>query len=209
MNEYAQIPNTNVDSYIQELKSADAITRQKAILGLAQMGQKAQAAIPNLLQALQDSDQGVRVNAAIVIGDVSKTATPAVVAALTNAALRDNSDGVRLNAIGSLERLQPVSSDTVTVLARVLQSDKNQRVRHTAATILGHLGSNAQIAVPSLIGALQNGDNRLKALAAYALGQIGPVAKSSVPTLIQFLQAQDVKVRQEATRALQQITRPK
>lgn len=194
-----------INSYIQKLASTDPGTRQSAILGLAQTGTKTKpttvlSVVQALKNSLQDPDQGVRANAALVLGDI-KAVSADVQAALTKAALEDNSSGVRLNAVGALRNFRAVST-----FIRVLQNDKDQRVRTTAAIRLGDPSSETEAAVSALIEALQDADEALRMRAVYALGKLGTNARAAVPALTQALQDQNEIVRKGARSALERIT---
>ncbi|NJN58227.1 MAG: HEAT repeat domain-containing protein, partial [Leptolyngbyaceae cyanobacterium SL_5_9] len=100
--------NRGIEVYLQELKSEDVESRQRAVLGLVQAKPEPEDVVPSLLQALKDPNNGVRGNAALALGRVG-VASSEVVDALAALASEDNHSGVRLNAIGAIGKLQQVS----------------------------------------------------------------------------------------------------
>ena len=83
--------------------------------------------------------------AADMLGDIGEIASETVL--LLTAALNDESEWVRRNAIEALGYLGPAASNAVPVLSRSL-SDADSRVRHNAALTLAKLGPAASAAVP-------------------------------------------------------------
>lgn len=87
------------------------------------------------------------------------------------------------------------------ILTRVRPPDAAS-VRTAAARALAILGPNAARAVPKLVRALRDKQNRVNWDAAAALGRIG---KASVPDLIRALDDSDSQVRETAAYALGEV----
>ncbi|NEQ70320.1 MAG: hypothetical protein F6K21_33480, partial [Symploca sp. SIO2D2] len=155
---------------------------------------KSDKAIPELINALEDSNYDVHRRAAEALGEIGSYVA---VTALINA-LEHSYHWVRRSAAGVLGY---IGSDTaVTALINVLEHSKSE-VRCGAADALGKTGSDA--AVPALINALKYSDDKVCRKAAKALGKIG--SDAAVPALINALKYSDYKVCRQAAKALGKI----
>src|SRR2546426_9141089 len=67
-----------VNYWIGELKNKDSTARAKAANTLGELGRKANAAIPTLLESLKDEDTHVRVSAAFALWKIDRNAKVAV-----------------------------------------------------------------------------------------------------------------------------------
>ena len=156
--------------------------------------------VPALIQALQNENKDVRVNAVVTLGQIeSEDVVPVLIEAL-----QDQDEWVRVNAAWTLGQRGKSASKAVPILIKALQ-DQDEWVRYHAAMALGEIGESASKAVPALINALQDQDEWVRASAAMALGEIGESASKAVPALINALQDQDKYVRRYATGALGKI----
>jgi len=118
---------------VQALRDGDASVRAAAVGGLATLGSSAQVAeIADVGQA--DKDAGVRQRCARALGELG--GDEAVAALL--AALRDADPRVRLEAVRSVARLDPVAA--VDPLAGMVLGDADWEVRAEAAHVLGQAG---------------------------------------------------------------------
>src|SRR5262249_21185703 len=68
-----------------------------------------------------------------------------------------------------------------------LLHDPAAATRRAAATVLGEIGSEAEVAVSALVAALKDADPAVRWAAAEALGRIGPDAEEAVPALLAAL----------------------
>ena len=145
--------------------------------------------------------------------------------------LRADEEVVRDVAAYALWRVEPPVLESLPALLAVLndsspkvpseqliipvhyQSEPYIRVMHDYERDLGcghawarpaisHLGSGA---VPQLVVALQDKDERLSLLAIEFLGDLGPEARNAVPSLLRAMGDPDEKVRQAAESALKTI----
>lgn len=78
-------------------------------------------------------------------------------------------------------------------------------VRRIAAEILGQIGNKAEAAMPALIHAMNDEDERVRNGAAFALRWIGEKAEATMPALIDALKDEDERFRQNAAFALGEI----
>jgi len=156
--------------------------------------------VPALIQALQNEDKDVRVNAVVTLGQIeSEDVVPVLIEAL-----QDQDEWVRVNAAWALGQRGESAVDAVPILIRALR-DQDEWVRYHAAMALGEIGEGASNAVPALMHALRDQDEWVRASAAMALGEIGEGASNAVPALMHALRDQDKYVRRYAVGALGKI----
>lgn len=158
--------------WIQAIGSNDQTVRSEAatalrFLGLEATGderQQLRASVPDLLTALKEPDETLRVRAAMALGNID----PAAAIEPMLQALSDSSLNMRITAAYVLARAgRPV----VPALVDALKSD-DLKVRVGAASALSDIGSEATPAVPALKEALKDPDPRVKLGAALALQRI-------------------------------------
>jgi HEAT repeat protein len=155
---------------------------------------QAQAAIPQLVAALSDSNRRVRWQAAEALGKLKAVAAAPTL--LTT--LGDADQTVRQKAAGALSKLE--APDLVSQLAAALSAPSNWQRAGTAAA----LGELAAIeAEPQLLAALADSDSWVRTNAARSLGKIAAV--SAVPQLINLLGDPESRVRSAAARSLGRI----
>jgi HEAT repeat protein len=123
----------------------------------------AKQAVPALVQALKDSDQDVRTNAAWALIEFAKDEAivehlPAVGEALKDA-------GARSSAAVILSRVGPRAVD---VLTRALLH-KDPETRRTACRVLGEIGPPARSALPALQAATEDKDAEVREEAQRAI----------------------------------------
>ncbi|HWY86777.1 MAG TPA: HEAT repeat domain-containing protein [Gemmataceae bacterium] len=132
---------------IFEDKEALTAVRHGALEGIGRLGDKAEPAIPVLARALSEKDVELRRAAALAlcqVGDKVRDAWPAI-----KAAYRDGDNAVRNQVIrltGSIGK----DKEAVSLLAEAAEKDANLENRLAALQELGHLGSTAMEALPTL-----------------------------------------------------------
>ena len=142
--------------------------------------------VPALIQALQNENKDVRVNAVVTLGQIeSEDVVPVLIEAL-----QDQDEWVRVNAAWTLGQRGKSASKAVPILIKALQ-DQDEWVRASAAMALGEIGESASKAVPALINALQDQDKYVR---RYATGALGKIGKATVPVLIQTLKDERINV---------------
>ena len=118
---------------MKELKAKDAKTRISAAEELGHIGQikksLTEPAVPGLIDAMKDTDAGVRKAAADALGKVDPDVTVAVPPLVD--ALKDKAAPVKQAAAGALGQIGPDAKDALPAL-RELQKDTDRGVSRAA-----------------------------------------------------------------------------
>ncbi|MBD2261437.1 HEAT repeat domain-containing protein [Pseudanabaena sp. FACHB-2040] len=165
--------DATISALIMLLSHENTSVRQEAAEALGQL--RAAAAVPGLMQQLQDKDDWVPGSAAIALGRIN---TPVAVPMLVQAL---DSPVVFTRAEAAAVLGQTADETAVPGLIQSLQ-DEDWEVRRNTATALGQIGTPA--AVSGLVSALEDPQFYVSYAAAEALAQIGPAA---APALLAVL----------------------
>ena len=169
--------------------------RKMAASALGEIGPDARQAIPALIQALGDVDEGVRRRVALSLGEMGAEARSAAPALILT--LRDGSSSVRRWAAAALGEIGPTAPAAIPALIAALAQD-DMRDRAVVVAALVKMGGRA---VPRLVEALRHADPRIRCLAARALAKGGPPPEAVAP-LQALLNDPDPGVRESAAEAL-------
>jgi hypothetical protein len=169
---------------LEAAKDKDEGVRAEAVDVLGQLGgSRFGEPIPPevmaaLAEALRDSKEAVRLNAArslYHLSDKAAEATPALAAAL-----KDSSPSVRREVANTLRWIGPAAKDAIPALRAALQDDDVEG-RINAAAALWKVSGQAEDASPILSAALKEKDVRLRRVAAWALVDMGPAGRVAAP----------------------------
>jgi HEAT repeat protein len=166
------------------------------IAALEKVGFADAAAVPRIMNLLDDSNPMIRMKASQALGQIGPQALAAVPALIRS--LKDPSAQVRCNAAWALGCVGS-GTQVIPPLIEALDDD-DPEVRRYSAFALSLLGPLADDAVPKLIERLE--DARMGYMAARALGAIGPGAKRSIPHLVTALRGDCSITRMEYAGAL-------
>ena len=144
------------DELIQRLKDPDAKTRRLAAEALGK--KKDVAAIPGLVELLNDKDRGVQEAAEEALQRIGPKAAPALAEALSAQEASGRYATMRL-----LKRMGADAREALPALVAALEH-KDIGLRISAAIALGSLGSNGKTALPALFEAAKD-TSHLQALA--------------------------------------------
>lgn len=193
----------------QALQDKHYMVRSAAILALSEMN-LTEVAISALVEALQSENEEVRQDAAKYLGQYYWTEAKQVVPILVEA-LKDENHNVAREAAYSLGKIRPEASEAVPALIEaMLRGYTNEAhgqvdIDYELVGVLRDIAGSAEVAVPVLVEALRDEDEKMREEAARALSKIGPEAKEAVPALIQALYDKDGTVFWHAAEALGQI----
>jgi serine/threonine protein kinase/HEAT repeat protein len=154
-----------VEKLLEALR--DPASRWIAVVALGQIGPTAQAAVPALVEALEDPELAVRWDAAKALGKMGPAAARAVPALA--AVLHEQDDPiVRQRAVVALGEIGPAARSAVPALIGALKDNFNH-LDEQAGEALVRIGSAA---VPALIEATKDDDPQVRVLAATSLTRI-------------------------------------
>jgi HEAT repeat protein len=192
-------------------KDQDPKQREEAIRALNSMGENAKDALPELIDAMSDSEDLVRILAALAISKIGPDAAPAV--GVLAKGLKDNHPQVRINSALALTRIGPGASSAVPDLLEAMNRPENativrpfyHSVRQQVTAAFGHIGPGASAAIPALTAALTDPDYGVRAKAAQSLGNIGTSTAPICDELKKCVKDENPMVRAEATAALKKL----
>ncbi len=200
MEGHAAVTTSDMSRLIAALSSIEwSGEREHAAITISRIGAGAQAAIPALIERLEDEKWHVRRAAATALTSMGPTAGPAV-PALTKA-LTDEEWQVRRVAAEALASIGTASKPAVPALIELL-GDEEWQARRAAAEALAAIGPASASAVPSLIVALDDEEWHVRRRAAEALAAIGSASKPATPRLVAALNDEEWQVRRPAALAL-------
>ncbi len=143
------------------------------------------AAIPLLIDALNDKNPEVRdeaLDAIAPMGPSAKDAAPALIEALRSKEFSK----LRTKIVRVLGCIGPAAKAAVPDLLELLK-EGDVDLRNWTMGALGGIGTSANAAVPEILKVAQGKNKGDRCIAIRALGGIGPDAKDAVPTLIEAL----------------------
>jgi len=181
--------------------NADPAHRKAALKAAALLGARAAEVIPDVANALQESDYAPE--AALALSFMGSAAVPTL-----RDATKSDEPLVRREALRSLGKLRERASiDPQIVVPLLLESlnDPDPTVRHVAVTYLGIVRDNPEKEVAGLIKALSDPEAPVRQAAASAVAAYGPLAEPAIPALKKAASDPDDEVKQEAGRALVRI----
>ena len=189
--------NGNVAKHITALGDANAAVRSRAADDLGMFGESAAEAIPLMIQALCDTYEPVRLNAAYALGSIGAPAVPQLIETL----------GVEDPIMRRMAAyaLAAVGEPAVSALSEALQHPEDT-VRIEATYALAQIGAPAETAIPALMERTKDDSVEVRRYLAEAFGGLGPIAAPAVPVLTDMLASdEDGQARFEAALALAQI----
>lgn len=190
----------------QGLRSKDTPTRLATAVSMSEMGDEGRPAIPALVKAFHDPDDGVRFAAATsaaTIAPDSSSVRKGVLALVVNAK-EDRFERAKLARTAKEVNL-PLA-DGVPALADQAKSS-DLLVKKGAVEVLGLVRPATDQAVQTLITALSDESPDVRGLAAESLGDIGKGAQAALPSLDHLMKTdRDTTVRNFASAAYYRIS---
>jgi HEAT repeat protein len=168
------------------------------------------AAVPLLIAALKDPDNGVRAAAVDSLGRLHEYAADALPALLDVVKDKKNDSIARAEAIHSVGRFGTSAAREAVPTLKDIVGDESapDNVRRSAASTLGVMKTEAGSAAAALGKALDAKALEVRRAAVSALGEVGEDAKDALPVLKKVSKTDDDKfVRSEAMRVMGGLTR--
>jgi HEAT repeat protein len=213
---FSRIGPRAVQALRRALRSPQKTTRVDAIRSLAVIGRApkvadrelAKPAIPDLVEALSDPVEDVRIWAAVALGQIGPNAATAVEPLIRT--VQDEAHPVVIPiAIQALGEIGPVASRALPVLAPMVKDPKNRNhlMAIEAFWKIGPQGrAEASIVVPKLIDRLSTSQHtRERAWIAEILAEVGPAAREAIPALKIAVQDPEREVAAAAVRTLNSL----
>jgi len=160
--------SSDINALKQSLVSGDAAQKAAAAEKLAQLGEDAQPAAVDLVQACADEALLEWATAALEGLGTPDVADVSGLVALVN----DKSSDVGYWAATLLGRVGPEAAAATSALAEALSKSPHVAVQERAALALGKIGPAAKSASPELMVAASGGSPRLAKLARDALASL-------------------------------------
>lgn len=203
----------SIDELIQKLKTPDSSIREKAIKALAILGDRAEPALPVLIDAISDGlgnhlglpppTEPYTVHS--VLFAIGRPAIPA----LAGAADHHPKIGVPHAAVQILEQMRPDTEAAIPLLQVALRGKAGPEV----AGLLFHLDPAGRLVIPAvvpgtkspldtLLDDLRHDDPNVRTRAVRGLGSIGTPASKAVPALVRLLTDEEWEVRHAAVETL-------
>lgn len=176
----------SLSSCLTQVHSSDERTRIMGIQCLAQLGPRAVAALPDLMDATQDKSVSIRCESVLALGAMGPSASEAVPLLIE---MLDTTDcpHVVVAALGGIGK--PAVEDLVECLA---QGDRRQGF---AAQALSKIGREAAKAILPLIDVVLRGSEESRLLAAAAIAEIGTSGELEIQRIVAVQREKDAGIR--------------
>lgn len=186
-----------VPPLVQALK--DPAVRRYAALALRDIGPKAKAATPVLVETLADADAPTRGLAAQALAAIGPDARPAA-AALINGMLKDTDKEHRAHCARALLLVDPEPRLAAPAFRQALRDRQAPGVVDSAVEGLTKLA-----AVAELSDALKDKDEEVRRSAVEVLGTLGPAARPAIPALQEATRDGNAQVAAAARHVLEKL----
>lgn len=195
LGEFGPDAASSVPALIQLLKDG-----QPEIIGLVartmgSIGPAAKPAIPFLIELLNSENPQVLMFSMEALGRFGEDAKAAIPGLLELARKPDR-------MWGAINSLSSMGTNAVPGLIELYRDGDHRQQHFWVARAFMKLGTNAVVAVPDVIGDLNDESPGRVALAAMVLSQFGEKAKVALPRLVELTRDEDPQVRLRAAEAL-------
>jgi HEAT repeat protein len=175
-------------------------------LVIAQLGGGAKAAIPQLVEMLNNTNHArVSDRAAIALALMGEQGLQPLLDALAKTNTPELTRRTVANRIGISRNLERHASLAVPVLVKCLEAS-DPKIQYGAADALGRIVAEPLVVIPALTNCLNESTREdVRYAATWALGRYGEQARAAVPLLLTQLTNRDAAVRNWTTNTLHQI----
>jgi len=196
-----------LQAFLDGLHDDDVEFRRWGAAMLGWVEGKAPESIQPLIDALDDPDLVVRRNAAEALeefGSVAALALPKL------ESLLGEDEATRIIGVEAIMKIDPSRTEQLSPILADALGSRSRRIRHHVVQTLGDLPNAGGMAIPELIGALDDEDEAVRMATLGTLERLGLAAAPAVPTLIKILRGEgregdDVLVRGQAAAVLAAI----
>jgi HEAT repeat protein len=202
----AQIADRDVSviaMLIEALQDHDGYVRMSAAEALGHAGAIARPAIESLIEIATDSRASILVREFAISALVKIAPEDPVVEKALVYAVSDGNPRIYEAAVEALLRIRlwrEGAPDVDSQVAQLITELDSGSV--AAADALGLIGNEAEVAVPSLIRALESPDPEMRVAALVALERVGPQTQT-IPALVQAMRSGDLASRGAAAARLE------
>ncbi len=167
------------------LKDNDTWSRRLAIQSLGWIGPQAEAAVPDLIELLNEAPDTnyLAANVAVALGKIGSPKAAPAVPAVKKLFEQEKNWNSRGNLGVTLMRLDPTQTEVLNFLMEGVTNHHPAKERWMAANYLGRIGPAARPAVPILIKALEQTNDTLWAEIPKALTNIGVAPGEFLPAM--------------------------
>ncbi len=191
---------------VEAATDANDWVRSKAVEALGKIGDSAATvAVPCLMRALKDHDNGVIALAAEALGQMGELADPAIPALIRS--LRHGSPEVRRGAAQALGKLGGGAAAARPALEKAT-GDDDGAVRAEATRALGAIGGPTPTPAAVIRAWLDDRDPTVRAAAVESLGRSSEPSAAMLATLMLLLDDASDLVKVETTKVLPNLAGP-
>lgn len=197
----------DIDCLTQAMRIPYKPLRMYVLHALSQLGPDAKPAMPVLAQGLNDRDNEVRQQSALVVKNLGPSARALAIRPLLKMA-GDADDELASDGLTALVKLGPLTEDEIDALIETLNDGKRRIwVRRFAADSLGDPGPKAAKAVPALSKVLRSEtDLKLLMFSISSLRRIGDKGAEAGTALVAVITSHpDEKIRMQALETLEAL----
>jgi HEAT repeat protein/S1-C subfamily serine protease len=179
--------------------------RAEAARAIGTIGIQARSAIPNLLEAIKDSDRNVSTAAMEALGKLG-SASDVVLPELISKSLNDSDKRVKLYAARAIGKMGAAGVSAIDPLIE-LTRDNDPELHNEALLALGRVGAgNREKVFPILFGQLKDAkDKPTRTLLAEAISHLGEPTVNEIASLRENLEHPSSEMRVYCTHALGQL----
>ncbi|HTD66461.1 MAG TPA: HEAT repeat domain-containing protein [Candidatus Limnocylindria bacterium] len=190
------------------LANPDGELRASSMVVLNEFGADADAATPEVLHLLDDSNLNVRAMAARTLATVRRASgrTASGIPNATLIRLESLAGGDDVTAPWAIDALSTMGTNGAKVLADIYETAEHPRRREVADALI-RLGPQAAAALPILLADLAGTNDGRAHLSARVIGHLGSAAKNALPQLTVLLEHDSGLIRVQAARAIWQLDR--
>ncbi len=166
---------------------------------LGKIGESAAAAVPNLMRALRDPDNGVCALAAEALGQMGESADGAIPALMRS--LKHISPEVRRSAAEAMGKMGGAAAVARPALEEAA-ADENGGVRSQAIRALGEIGGPTPASTERILAWFQDPDPMVRAAAVESIGRSSVPSEDMTGALMLLLDDPNDQVKVEVTKVL-------